>query len=141
MIITQNTERARVIQRDVCGNSENIYRPDWCPKIVETSPPKPTLSLPAVISSKPVTYDDYIEKRNKMKALPPAMDWKTIREGDICVVPRILRQQRKILLVKDRTDYVLKCVELDENLQPKSSYVNIYSNDIDINFITKLHKF
>jgi hypothetical protein len=36
---------------------------------------------------------------------------------------------------------VLKCVELDDNLNPTSSYINIYSNDIDIQFIVKIHKF
>ena len=68
-------------------------------------------------------------------------DWKDIKEGDICVVPRILRQRRKIVLVKDRNEYVLKCVELDDNLQATSTFLNIYSNDIDVNFIVKLHKF
>ena len=72
---------------------------------------------------------------------PSVMNWKDIKEGDMCVVPRILRQKRKVILVKERNEYVLKCVELDDNLNPTSSYINIYSNDIDIQFIVKIHKF
>jgi hypothetical protein len=139
MIISENIERARIIQRCVRGN-ESIYRPDWCPKVITATPEPVKLSLPAVIN-KPATYDDYIEKRNKMKELPSVMNWKDIKEGDMCVVPRILRQKRKLVLVKERTDYVLKCVELRDNLEPTSTYLNIYSNDIDVNFIVKIHKF
>ena len=140
MIMTENVERARIIQRNVSGNAP-IYRPDWCPKIMTATPTQPTkLMLPAVIN-KPVTYDDYVEKRNRMKELPSVMNWKDIKEGDMCVVPRILRQKRKVILVKERNEYVLKCVELDDNLNPTSSYINIYSNDIDIQFIVKIHKF
>jgi hypothetical protein len=104
------------------------------------TPETPRLALPATVN-KPVTYDDYYEKRNKMKELPSVCDWTTLKEGDICVVPRILRQKRKVVLVKDRNEYVLKCVELDDNLQATSTFVNIYSNDIDVKFIVKLHKF
>ena len=141
MIISENIERARIIQRNITSNEAPIYKPDWCPKIITATPTQPTsLLLPAVIN-KPVTYDDYVEKRNKMKELPSVMDWKNINEGDMCVVPRILRQKRKLVLVKERTDYVLKCVELNEEFQPTSNYINIYSNDIDVQFIVKIHKF
>ena len=141
MIITENVERARTIQRNVSGKDAPVYRPDWCPKIMTATPTQPTkLMLPAVIN-KPVTYDDYVEKRNRMKELPSIMDWKNIKEGDMCVVPRILRQKRKLVLVKERTDYVLKCIELNDNFQPTSTYINIYSNDIDVQFIVKIHKF
>ena len=141
IIMTDSIERPRVIQRNVVGNHTAVYRPDWCPKICSVAPTTPTqLALPATIN-RPVTYDDYYEKRNKMKELPSVCDWKDIKEGDICVVPRILRQRRKIVLVKDRNEYVLKCVELDDNLQATSTFINIYSNDIDVKFIVKFHKF
>ena len=138
MIMTENVERARTIQRNVYGRDSIVYRPDWCPKVIGVTP-KQVLALPA--PSKPVTYDDYIEKRNKMMELPSIIDWHTIKEGDMCVVPKLLRQKRKIVLVKDKSEFVLKCVELDDNLQPTSTYLNIYSNDIDVKFIVKLHKF
>lgn len=138
MIVTGSVERARTIQRNVANKDGIVYRPDWCPKVA-TADPKPILSLPA--PTKPVTYDDYFEKRNKMKELPPMMDWHTLKAGDMCVVPRILRQKRKVLLIKEKTDYVLKCVELNEKFEPTSTFTNIYSNDIDVNFIVKLHKF
>jgi hypothetical protein len=30
---------------------------------------------------------------------------------------------------------------LDNNLQPTTTYTNIYSNDIDVKFIVKIHNF
>jgi hypothetical protein len=69
------------------------------------------------------------------------MNWKDIKEGDMCVVPKILQQKRKLVLVKERNEYVLKCVLLDNNLQPTTTYTNIYSNDIDVKFIVKIHNF
>ena len=141
MIITEGVKRERIIQRNVSGTNAVIYAPDWCPKILEGAGAiKPVLALPPP-KSNPCSYDDYMEKRNKMKELPSVMDWKAIKEGDICVVPRLLRQKRKILLVKEASEYVIKCIELDENLEPQSRVVNLYSNDIDINFIVKYHKF
>ena len=140
IIMTDSIERPRVIQRNVAGNHTTIFRPSWCPKIMTATPEPPKLALPATVS-KPTTYDDYYEKRNKMKELPSIYKWKDIKEGDICVVPRILRQKRKIVLVKERNDYVLKCVELDDSLQVTSTFTNIYSNDIDVKFIVKLRKF
>ena len=137
LISTDNIERPRIIQRNVSGINADIYRPDWCPKI--NAGQKQVLSLPA--PSKAATYDEYIEKRNKMVELPSVMDWKEIKEGDICVVPKLLRSERKVLLVKGRDEYVLKCVELNENLEPTSTFTNIYSNDIDVHFIVKMHKF
>jgi len=76
-----------------------------------------------------------------MKELPSICDWTTLREGDICVIPKILRQKRRVVMVKRRNEFVINCVELDDNLKETSTYHNIYSNDIDINFIVKLHKF
>lgn len=140
MIVTDGVERERVIQRNVSGKNATIYAPDWCPKIAERPEfKKPQLALPP--PSKPATYDDYIEKRNKMKDLPITTEWKDIQEGEIYVVPRILRQSRKILLVKEKSDYVLKCLELDENLDSAHRVSNVYSNDIDVQFIVKYHKF
>jgi hypothetical protein len=140
IIMTDSIERPRVIQRNVVGNHAAVYRPDWCPKIMTATPETPKLALPAPVN-KPVTYDDYYEKRNKMKELPSVCDWTTLKEGDICVVPRILRQKRRIIMVKKKNEFVLNCVVLDDNLEATSTFTNIYSNDIDVNFIVKLHKF
>ena len=140
IIMSNNVERPRVVQRNVTGQHTPIYRPDWCPKICTVTPKATQLALPAP-PSHPVTYDDYYEKRNKMKELPSICDWTTLREGDICVIPKILRQKRRVVMVKRRNEFVINCVELDDNLKETSTYHNIYSNDIDINFIVKLHKF
>jgi hypothetical protein len=118
----------------VCGINTPIYQPDWCPKKNE---PKKVLALPAKID----TYDEYVEKRKKMERLPSVGDWKKLQEGDMCIVPRILRQKRKLLLIKSRSEFVLKCIQLDDNLEQSSTVVNIYSNDIDTKFIVKIHKF
>lgn len=139
MIITDNAERGRIIQRNVYGKETPVYQPDWCPKLLEKGQ-KPVLALPAKVSNS-IAYDDYIEKRNKMMELPSVMNWKDIKDGDICVVPKILRHKRQILLVKEASEYVLKCIELKEDLTPTSTYVNIYSNDIFVKFIVKYHKF
>ena len=76
-----------------------------------------------------------------MKELPSVYSWKDLKEGDICVIPTLLRQKRKIVVIREKTDYVLKCTELNDDLEAQSRVVNIYSNDIDANFIVKYHKF
>jgi hypothetical protein len=142
LIQTGGTDRNRIIAYNVSPHV-GIEIPDWCPKIADKNTPKPTqLALPTPSqSSASLEYDQYVKKRKELEALPSVIDWKTIKAGDICVVPRILRQKRRILLVKERTEYVLKCIELDDNFNPTSTYTNIYSNDIDVKFIVKHHKF
>jgi hypothetical protein len=140
MIITGYTESERVIQRNVYGVNATICAPDWCPKLTEGLPKKNTLALPPPppMSS---TYDDFMEKREKMKKIPPMMGWDDIEEGGIYLIPTILRQKRRILMVMEKMEFVLKCLELDDNLNKSSKVVNVYSNDIDVNFIVKYHKF
>jgi len=139
MIITGCMESERVIQRNLYGVNVPICAPDWCPKLTEGSAKKNLLALPP--PSKPATYDDFVEKRNKMKGIPPMMHWKDIKEGEIYLIPTILRQKRKTVMVMEKMDYVLKCIELDDNLNKLSKVINVYSNDIDANFIVKYHRF
>lgn len=128
LINTNNVSRARVIERGIEAGSK-VFRPEWCPKVATVTPPQSN------------TYDEYKVKRDKIQSLPSVMNWKDIKEGDMCVVPRILQQKRKLVLVKERNEYVLKCVLLDNNLHPTTTYTNIYSNDIDVKFIVKIHNF
>jgi len=128
LIDTDSVSRARVIERGVDADRQ-VFRPDWCPKVATAVP---TDTQP---------YNEYTEKRRKILALPSISNWKDIKAGDICVVPRILKQKRKILLVKERNEFVLKCVLLNDNLEQTMIYTNIYSNDTDVKFIVKIHKF
>lgn len=138
LIQTENVSRPRIIAHDVADGA-SVEVPDWCPKINEReefSPKRIILGL-----GNPVQYDEYTIKKNQLKELPRRTAWDDIVEDEVYVVPRIMKSRRKIVKVLDKTKYMLRCIELNEDLSPTGGYQNVYSADLDANFIVKYHKF
>ena len=111
----------------------DIEKPEWCPKLKENV--KPSGETPLAVSL------TYTEKRDRLKALPPHLDWSQIEVGKKYVIPSILGRRRKILQSKYKTEFTLVCNEVKEDGTLSSDIINIFKTDIDTNFIVEYKNF
>ena len=115
---------------------DDIETPHWCPKLKEATR---LSSEPKHVSSD--TNITYTERRNRLKALPPHLDWNQITPGKTYLIPSILGRKRKLLIVKYKTEFTLVCNEILDNGNTADFITNIFKTDIDTNFIVEYKKF
>ena len=126
-----NYSRPRTIDFRLTDDMD-IETPGWCPKFKEAK---------MASSESKSTGLTYSERRDRLKALPPHLDWNQIEVNKMYVVPSILGRKRKILFAKFKTTYTLVCNDVDENGNVTDIITNIFKTDIDSNFIVEYKKF
>ena len=104
---------------------DDIKKPIWCPKFKEEK--KETLT--------------YTEKRDRLKKLPPQMDWSQFTPGKKYVIPSILGKKRKILFLRYKTDFTLVFNDIKDDGAVSDIITNIFKTDTEVNFIVELKNF
>lgn len=135
------------------GHMLDVDVPNWCPKkngidkqILkpvgngsytdenEATPPP----LPKEESYKNLSYFD---RKEKMRKFSRHITWDEIEEDEVYVIPKILSQKRKVIKVVTKTDNIIRATEIDEYGTESTFCTTIYPNDVEMVFITKIHKF
>lgn len=130
-IETPTCTRPRTIDFRLTENSD-IEKPAWCPKLTEEKEK----------SKKDGGHDmTYAEKRDRLKALPPQLDWSQLTPGKKYVIPSILKRKRKILYLKYKTEFTLVFNDIKEDGTITNDIINIFKTDIDTNFIVEYKNF
>lgn len=157
LINLSNGQRPRIIAANIY-QTDIINKPTWCPKergvnkeyyttnelsnTIRRSLPSPSTVSTNVNTNSNITRPmTYSEKREKLMSLPKHLAWEEIEEGEIYVIPKILSQSRKLVKIIMKTDFIIRCVEIDENGEEKQYLTSIYPKDIDTVFITKALKY
>lgn len=84
---------------------------------------------------------NYSDKMAMLKELKPRIEWKDIEVGKIYVIPKILYKQRKVVIVKEKTDTILRCKEVDENGK-ETVFVSTYlPTEVEMLFLVEQRDF
>ena len=134
VIETENARRPRTIDFRLT-DVMLIKKPFWCPKLKEET--RGTESFNASNKER-LTYN---EKKDKLKSLPPQLNWNQLTVGKKYVVPSILGRKRKLLTLIAKTDFTLVFKDIKPNGQISDEITNIFKSDIETNFIVEYKNF
>ena len=107
---------------------ESVISPNWCHKLGGEK--KEETPSPQYVTPTKGKFDD----------LPTHLLWEDIEVGETYVIPPIMYQKLRVVKTEYKSDYCIRCLNLDKNLNPDGTVYNIYRKDKDMIFIVKYHQ-
>lgn len=155
---TATAIRPRVIRFRVYDGLA-VTPPSWCPLRPENKDKPKVVSLfdlgksnstselckggilgPSAVKKEAEKKDTSKEEARTAIAINPITNWDDIKEGEEYIVPRLKYSKCKLFLVVSKSEYMIRCKEIEDGKVSMITSV-IYKSSEESKFIVKKHNF